>query len=79
MAEKMTWEAMVQHYPDEWILVTDYECDEYGEVTEGVLAAHSRNKEEIFSYPTDANRVGLWFTGESNFRGFRSHAEQNSF
>ncbi|MFA5800120.1 MAG: hypothetical protein WC840_04135 [Candidatus Peribacteraceae bacterium] len=75
MGEKMTWEAITKKYPDEWVLVTDYEFDEYGEVREGVLIIHSRNKEDVFSYPVESDKVGLWYTGESNFRGFRSHAE----
>ncbi len=77
MPEKMTWEEIQQQYPDEWVLVSDYELSEWGQISAGSLVAHSKSKEEVFSYPTDAPKVGLLYTGVGNFRGFRSHAEDH--
>lgn len=72
MGQKMTWEEMVSQYPDEWVLVIDYEMDGMGDVKSGTLVTHSKIKDDIFDYPIDAEKTGLWFTGESNFRGFRT-------
>jgi len=78
MKQKMTWKEIVKQYPDEWVLVIDYEIDDMGEVKEGILVAHSKSKSEIFDRRVEAKKTGLWFTGESGFRGFRHHAENHA-
>lgn len=77
MEKRMTWEEMQKAFPDEWILVVDYEFTRGGQIKDGVLVMHSKNKEDIFSYPIHAEKVGLWYTGESQFMGLRSHAEHD--
>ncbi len=37
MGQKMTWEEMKKAYPDEWLLITDYEVDQYGNVSIGIV------------------------------------------
>lgn len=78
MGERLSWKEIEKKYPDEWVLVVDLDMGEMGSIEEATLIAHSKNKEEIFSYPIEAERVGLLFTGESQFRGFRSHAEHHT-
>ncbi|OGQ21739.1 MAG: hypothetical protein A3I05_09435 [Deltaproteobacteria bacterium RIFCSPLOWO2_02_FULL_44_10] len=75
MEKKMTWKEIEKKYPDEWVLVVDYDFTEFGEVKDGIVVTHSTNKEEIYSYPIEADKVGIWYTGESPFRGLRSHVE----
>ena len=47
MKKKMTWEEMKKAYPDEWLLITDYELDASYEVVTGIVVQHARDKEGI--------------------------------
>ena len=77
MAQKMTWDEMKRAYPDEWLLITDYERDQYGNVSVGVVERHSADKDEVYRLPALKKDCAFEYTGESTFRGFRSHAEHN--
>jgi len=48
MGQKMTWEEMKRSFPDEWLLITDYETDESGNLISGVVARHSTDDQEVF-------------------------------
>ena len=78
MNDKMTWKEIEGKYPNEWVLAIDYEMNNLGEVIQATIVAHSADKDEIYSHSVDANKVGIWFTGESQFRGLRSHAKNNA-
>jgi len=73
MSQKMTWETIKKKYPNEWVLVVDYEFTDTGEIKRGILVTHSQDKDEVFSYPAVADKVGLWYTGTGNYRGHRSN------
>lgn len=75
MGQKMTWEEMKKAFPDEWLLITDFELDAFGNITSGIVERHSANKDEIYKLPRLKKDVAFEYTGESTFRGFRSHAE----
>lgn len=75
MPTRITWEEIKKNFPDEWVLVTDYTFTPTGRINDGVLVAHSPNKEAVFTHPTSSDKAGFWYTGESCFRGFRSHAQ----
>jgi hypothetical protein len=76
MGQKMTWKEMKQAFPDEWLLITDYEDDEMGQVKEGVVVRHSRVKKEVFCPPDIDKDCAFKYTGESTFPGgWRAHAE----
>lgn len=77
MTQKMTWEEMKKTYPDEWLLITDYELDKYGEIMLGIVQFHTCNMDDIGSTPVLRKNTAFRYTGEPNFRGFRDHAIHN--
>ncbi len=79
MPTTMTWKEMQQAFPNEWLLVTDYETDQYGRVARGVVERHSTNKDEVYELPAVNKPCAFEYTGESTFRGFRDHAEHHCF
>ncbi|MFA4874314.1 MAG: hypothetical protein WC956_05195 [bacterium] len=79
MGQRMTWEEMKKAYPDEWLLITDYERDRYGNVSVGVVERHSSDKDEVYRLPALKKDAAFEYTGESSFRGFRDHAEHHCF
>ncbi|MCP4110053.1 MAG: hypothetical protein GY749_31785 [Desulfobacteraceae bacterium] len=48
MHQKMTWG---KKYPNEWLLIIDYDSDESGHLISGVVARHSPEKDEVFRLP----------------------------
>ncbi len=34
---KKTWDEIKRQYPDEWVLISDYEQDKYGNFKAGVV------------------------------------------
>ncbi len=79
MNEKMTWEAMKKAFPNEWLLITDFELDQSGHIVAGIVNRHSKNKEDVYRLPTLGKSTAFRFTGKSSFSGLRSHTTtQNS-
>lgn len=74
MGTKMTWEEMKKKYPDEWLLIADYETDDHGHLTCGVVERHSPKTREVAKPPSLKKPVAFCYTGESTFMGLRSHA-----
>lgn len=72
--QKMTWEEMKKRYPNEWLLVIDYECDKSGHLVAGVVLRHSKSKDEVYALPGPKQGVAFRYTGKSTFAGLRSHA-----
>ena len=80
MAQKMTWEEMKKAYPNEWLLITDYETDDSGNVAKGVVTRHSKDKGEVYRLPTLKQPGAFKYTGKSQFPGgWRAHAKHNHF
>ena len=77
MGQRMTWEEMKKAYPDEWLLITEYELDEYGEVKRGIVERHASDMETVARPPSLMKNTAFRYTGESTFRGFRDHAIHN--
>lgn len=76
MKQKMTWDEMKRAFPDEWLLVTSYESDEYGNVILGIVERHSKDDQEVFRPPAPKKSCAFIYTGESTFPGgWRAHAE----
>jgi hypothetical protein len=76
MNQKMTWQEMKEAFPDEWLLITDYEHDEGGQLKEGIVTRHSKVKKEVFRLPTVDKACAFKYTGESTFPGgWRAHAQ----
>ena len=74
MDEKISWEEMKNEYPDEWLLIVDYELDNSGHIVSGIVERHSRNKKDVYQLPSLDKSAAFRYTGESTFSGFRSHA-----
>ena len=69
MPQKMTWEEMKKAFPDEWLLITDYETDKYGNVSIGIVERHSADKDEVYRLPAVDKNCAFRYTGESTFPG----------
>lgn len=74
MKEKMTWDEMKKRFPNEWLLITEFELDKYGKVVSGIVERHSKHKDEAANPPILDKDTTFRYTGESTFSGLRSHA-----
>ncbi len=77
MNTRMTWEEMKKEFRKEWLLIIDYDLDDSGRLLSGVVARHSRDKNEVYRLPTINQSRAFRYTGQSTFAGLRSHAENN--
>ncbi len=77
MAHKLTWEEMKIKYPEEWLLIIDFELNESGHIVSGIVDRHSREKDDVYRLPSLSKPSAFRFTGESTFAGLRSHAEKH--
>lgn len=78
MGQKMTWEEMKAAYPDEWLLITDFETNQYGQVKIGIVERHSKRKYDIANPPIIDRDTAFRYTGESTYAGLRSYAPIHS-
>ena len=74
MKEKITWGNMIKKFPDEWLLITDFDLDQYGHVIAGIVNRHSKEKNEVYRLPSLNKSTAFRYTGESTFSGLRRHA-----
>ena len=74
MVKKMKWSDMKKTFPDEWLLITNYELDKYGHLVAGIVHRHSKEKGAIYQLPALNKPTAFRYTGESTFAGLRSHA-----
>ena len=79
MNKKMTWNDMKTKFPDEWLLITDFDLDKSGYLVAGVVERHSRKKEEVYQLPAFNKPTAFRYTGESTFSGLRDHARKHNF
>lgn len=75
MREKLTWDEMKKRYPNEWLLIVDFETDESGHLLSGVVVKHSKLKKDVYKKPALSQPTAFRYTGESTFMGLRSHAQ----
>ena len=71
----MTWEEMKRFFPDEWLLIRDFDLDASGHLVAGIVERHSPNKNDVYRLPDKQQPAAFRYTGESTFSGLRSHAE----
>jgi hypothetical protein len=66
MSQVMNIEEIEASFPDEWILVIDPDIGPSLEVRSGVVAAHSRDRDEVDrrSLELRPKRSAIWFNGE---------------
>lgn len=79
MGHRMTWEEMRKTFPNEWLLITDYKRDKFGNIASGIVERHSSEKDDVYQPPAIKKNAAFEYTGESSFRGFRDHAEHHCF
>ncbi len=75
---KQTWDEIIKRFPDQWILVEDFDTDECGRIVTGLVTRHGDTMESIALPPTDGTPTAFLYTGESTFMGLRSHADQDA-
>lgn len=75
--QRMTWEEMQEKYPDEWLMIVDYETDASGHLVSGIIERHSPSQEVVYAPPAPQKSMALRYTGESTFCGLRSLAERD--
>jgi len=74
MENRMEWSEMKSRFPDEWLLIGDFETDEDGHLIGGVVEKHSKHKDEVYGIEPQVRPSAFRYTGESTFSGLRSHA-----
>ncbi len=78
MGTKITWDEMKKKFPNEWLLITDYDLDKSGHVLAGVVDRHSKEKDDVYRFPALNKSTAFRFTGKSTFIGLRSHAGKHN-
>ncbi len=51
MDTRKSWAEMERDYPDEWLLISEIEWDELGNLKFGTVERHSKDKEEVYRQP----------------------------
>ena len=69
---------MKQRFPDEWLLIVDYETDNSDRMIAGIVEFHSKDMHQVAQAPAQSDRIAFRYTGESTFRGLRSHAHRDA-
>ncbi len=78
MADKISWTQMKKEYPNEWLLIVDYTVDESGHLLSGIVARHSKEKDEVYQLPALDKASAFKYTGTSTFPGgWRAHAKHH--
>ena len=74
--KEITWKSMKKYYPDEWLLITNFNLDKDGHLISGVVRRHSKIKQEVYRLPALGESTAFRYTGESTFSGSRSYAKK---
>jgi hypothetical protein len=78
MIKKLSWSEMKDTFPNEWLLIVDYEIDESGHLVSGVVARHSPEKDDVYRLPALNKSSAFKYTGNSTFPGgWRAHAKHH--
>jgi hypothetical protein len=75
MGAKMTWEDMQKQFPDEWLLIVDFDLDSSGHLVAGIVERHAKEKDLVYCLPARHQPTAFRYTGESTFSTLRSHAQ----
>lgn len=76
--KKMSWYEMKRLFPEEWLLIVDFEVDNSGAIISGVVERHSKSKDDVYRLPQVRKNSAFKYTGESTFPGgWRVHVEHN--
>lgn len=66
MSEVLKIDEIEARFPDEWILVIDPETGPDLKVRSGVVAAHSKDRDEVYQTAKSLKpkRSAVWFNGQ---------------
>lgn len=74
----MTWLEMKESFPNEWLLITDYQLDDSGHLVNGYVERHATDKAIVYRLPSLGKPTAFRYTGESTFSGLRHHADHQN-
>jgi len=74
--ERLSWAEMKRQYPDQWLLIVDYETDDADRLVSGIVEFHSTDMHQVAQAPAESDRIAFRHTGESTFRGLRGYAHR---
>lgn len=78
MINKLSWAEMKEKYPNEWLLIVDYDVDDNGQLVSGIVARHSTEKDDVYQLPAIDKSSAFKYTGTSTFPGgWRAHAKHH--
>ncbi len=69
---------MKKSFPNEWLLIIDFDTDESGHLIAGIVHKHSPDMNIVATPPVLHQDTAFRYTGESTFMGLRSHAENSN-
>jgi hypothetical protein len=71
MLERMTFEEIERAHPGEWVVVRDFVADDARMIKDGILVAHTPDREEAHRAVRSFNGdFALWFVGPGLPDGF---------
>lgn len=63
--KRMSIAQIKTKYKDEWLLLADYRLDDKNEPVSGVVIAHSKDRDEIYSKQMDIEKnLCIFYAGE---------------
>lgn len=66
MPERLTWEEIVERYPDEWVALEDVEDDEFVNIISAVVVEHGSDHDAVWDAlsKSKSRQTGITFTGD---------------
>ena len=68
MADKLTWDEIKRQYPDEYVILVDYDFDDNEDVAGGIVIAHARDRDAVYDQCQQSasrpNQIAVRYTGE---------------
>lgn len=73
MTEKLSWEDIKNQFPDEWVMLADYEWEEGIDPSEGKVIAHSKSRKEFgeLMKKIKIEDAAIVYTGAISSQGLR--------
>ena len=62
-AEKLPWEEITRRYPDQYVVLADYDWPNMSKVTAGVVVATSPDRKAAHGLRRDIDQVAVLWTG----------------
>ena len=60
---------MKKQYPDQWLLIVDYETDEADRLVSGIVKFHAKDMQQVARTNAKSDRIAFRYTGQSTFKG----------